>query len=103
MRMQIAAQRFRLVEQHFHLGHVRGEERKVVLDKDAQFDYRLVNFPELLLESLEHTSETVVLDQKQQLLFRAAVVIQTGQAHIGGRSEEHTSELQSPCNLVCRL
>src|SRR5256885_4409105 len=26
-------------------------------------------------------------------------------AHSGGigRSEEHTSELQSPCNLVCRL
>src|SRR2546426_5954235 len=21
----------------------------------------------------------------------------------GGRSEEHTSEIQSPCNLVCRL
>src|SRR5256885_10565736 len=24
-------------------------------------------------------------------------------AHPEGRSEEHTSELQSPCNLVCRL
>src|SRR5256885_6865146 len=24
-------------------------------------------------------------------------------ASIGVRSEEHTSELQSPCNLVCRL
>src|SRR5256885_5710199 len=24
-------------------------------------------------------------------------------ARDGGRSEEHTSELQSPCNLVCRL
>src|SRR5256885_16343942 len=24
-------------------------------------------------------------------------------AHHFGRSEEHTSELQSPCNLVCRL
>src|SRR5256885_12123764 len=24
-------------------------------------------------------------------------------AHHLGRSEEHTSELQSPCNLVCRL
>src|SRR2546426_8111376 len=24
-------------------------------------------------------------------------------ANITGRSEEHTSELQSPCNLVCRL
>src|SRR5256885_12579445 len=23
--------------------------------------------------------------------------------HTNGRSEEHTSELQSPCNLVCRL
>src|SRR3989454_7882494 len=23
--------------------------------------------------------------------------------HFGFRSEEHTSELQSPCNLVCRL
>src|SRR2546426_9014661 len=23
--------------------------------------------------------------------------------HLGPRSEEHTSELQSPCNLVCRL
>src|SRR5256885_8878195 len=25
------------------------------------------------------------------------------QAHLNHRSEEHTSELQSPCNLVCRL
>src|SRR5688500_19454150 len=24
-------------------------------------------------------------------------------ADLSGRSEEHTSELQSPCNLVCRL
>src|SRR5256885_10221946 len=23
--------------------------------------------------------------------------------HVARRSEEHTSELQSPCNLVCRL
>src|SRR5256885_7120125 len=26
-----------------------------------------------------------------------------GHDGIHGRSEEHTSELQSPCNLVCRL
>src|SRR5256885_3778771 len=26
-----------------------------------------------------------------------------GLSHPGHRSEEHTSELQSPCNLVCRL
>src|SRR5256885_16638913 len=31
---------------------------------------------------------------------------QRGSGHelrVGSRSEEHTSELQSPCNLVCRL
>src|ERR1022692_4397095 len=26
-----------------------------------------------------------------------------GRGHFDNRSEEHTSELQSPCNLVCRL
>src|SRR2546426_8277570 len=34
--------------------------------------------------------------------LRAGVLLQLrGRAR--GRSEEHTSELQSPCNLVCRL
>src|SRR5205807_5143064 len=28
---------------------------------------------------------------------------QPGKGDAGDRSEEHTSELQSPCNLVCRL
>src|SRR2546426_7285777 len=28
---------------------------------------------------------------------------QVARRHREGRSEEHTSELQSPCNLVCRL
>src|SRR5688500_19786703 len=32
-----------------------------------------------------------------------AAVIGLRVLHSGGRSEEHTSELQSPCNLVCRL
>src|SRR5256885_8312379 len=33
------------------------------------------------------------------------VVVSAGAKVLGGfeRSEEHTSELQSPCNLVCRL
>src|SRR2546426_6261851 len=33
--------------------------------------------------------------------FTAAVA--AGVSRDKGRSEEHTSELQSPCNLVCRL
>src|SRR5688500_12781790 len=34
--------------------------------------------------------------------FNALVAVGDGQGKVG-RSEEHTSELQSPCNLVCRL
>src|SRR5256885_5895601 len=35
---------------------------------------------------------------------RKAQFVQPPDARRGaGRSEEHTSELQSPCNLVCRL
>src|SRR5256885_10845886 len=32
-----------------------------------------------------------------------ATVAGPGPTHRAERSEEHTSELQSPCNLVCRL
>src|SRR5256885_8323468 len=32
-----------------------------------------------------------------------AVAPDLGSFRSAGRSEEHTSELQSPCNLVCRL
>src|SRR5256885_8189630 len=45
-----------------------------------------------------------------QILINVSAVgeVQTGRALLRsgarvGRSEEHTSELQSPCNLVCRL
>src|SRR5256885_13007890 len=41
----------------------------------------------------------VVLARRQASLRHASRT----QAHSAGRSEEHTSELQSPCNLVCRL
>src|SRR2546426_6346754 len=34
---------------------------------------------------------------------RAAQQITSSDVGGHGRSEEHTSELQSPCNLVCRL
>src|SRR5205807_5850395 len=44
-------------------------------------------------------------------LFRSGIwqgnlnrrVLALGHETLEGRSEEHTSELQSPCNLVCRL
>src|SRR5256885_10793393 len=44
------------------------------------------------MESLRETTHSVLA----QLTPREAKVLRM-------RSEEHTSELQSPCNLVCRL
>src|SRR5256885_5609676 len=38
-----------------------------------------------------------------QFLPHAIEWVWKGYAPKEGRSEEHTSELQSPCNLVCRL
>src|SRR5688500_11394884 len=51
----------------------------------------------------ENKVEGVVFETKSgPLAIRAKVTIDcTGDADV--RSEEHTSELQSPCNLVCRL
>src|SRR2546426_4544552 len=34
---------------------------------------------------------------------QGAQELATARPRLSGRSEEHTSELQSPCNLVCRL
>src|SRR5256885_10489290 len=39
--------------------------------------------------------------QAGRVCGRVEVVVR--EVPLDGRSEEHTSELQSPCNLVCRL
>src|SRR5256885_3913516 len=49
----------------------------------------------ITLRSGDGGSQFVPSGRSQQLpIYRIALVV---------RSEEHTSELQSPCNLVCRL
>src|SRR5256885_9407105 len=57
-----------------------------------------------------HLGQLAVYPGLATLLFAAAIPggFEAGQGSgvqhaIGQRSEEHTSELQSPCNLVCRL
>src|SRR5256885_10952119 len=40
-------------------------------------------------------------DMAEQLFGKRNIVNEV--VTFNGRSEEHTSELQSPCNLVCRL
>src|SRR2546426_3464652 len=56
---------------------------------------------ELLLE-LGEVAEAFP-DPVGQHAARRAAPGTAGGRHDGPRSEEHTSELQSPCNIVCRL
>src|SRR5690242_21466329 len=44
-----------------------------------------------------------LIDDCDELLLLSKVIRSTGRARLNARSEEHTSELQSHVNLVCRL
>src|SRR5438445_8921576 len=55
----------------------------MIVDKDAQLLKGPIDSLDALFESFEHAPETVVLDQKQQLLFRLAVMIESGEADAG--------------------
>src|SRR5256885_6061221 len=54
-------------------------------------------------EVAEETEEVVARDRLVVRHDDGAVQRRLQLADVAGRSEEHTSELQSPCNLVCRL
>src|SRR5574341_1620918 len=45
----------------------------------------------------------LVIERYHLLDFPRAAVTMIAENDLGDRSEEHTSELQSPTNLVCRL
>src|SRR5256885_12544285 len=67
-------------------------------------------FPEVAdvrLDYVRAPAEVVVPDVLEDLRLRQDASRieheEAEQRELGSRSEEHTSELQSPCNLVCRL
>src|SRR5256885_9384968 len=46
---------------------------------------------------------SVALEDHDLVLGLGPIAVECAGVGVAGRSEEHTSELQSPCNLVCRL
>src|SRR5256885_9713893 len=50
-----------------------------------------------------HDALPIWLIRKTSAVDRKRGDSDPGRYQTGSRSEEHTSELQSPCNLVCRL
>src|SRR5256885_5186659 len=59
----------------------------------------LGEWPVYIPRAFEETRREVIHDLIRQYSFGTLVSQHGGEM----RSEEHTSELQSPCNLVCRL
>src|SRR5256885_8629437 len=70
-------------------------------DPDTGVLYAVIDKTLKLSQAIYSDKTEVVVsrlwDRMQQQLAKAAGSL------LGWRSEEHTSELQSPCNLVCRL
>src|SRR2546426_1644627 len=64
---------------------------------------RQLGLAERRADHLRHVAH-VAVGRTEARLAHAQRALLVGPPHIGElRSEEHTSELQSPCNLVCRL
>src|SRR5256885_7414902 len=76
-------------------------------NRPIMFGNLRIQFPDIRRRNLDKFSERPVLinpDNPQVLAnVRLPQPALTTMSAIHVRSEEHTSELQSPCNLVCRL
>src|SRR5256885_273249 len=77
----------------FHLPETYGDKDPVAIAPD-QHGHGLAGLGHGGAHGLDITGRRAIDGQQH---------IALGDAGLGGRSEEHTSELQSPCNLVCRL
>src|SRR5256885_10493595 len=81
--------------------------------RSTLFPYTTLFRSSLLVHSLDQGFEIQIADKPVQIIRMHAQqlcglrvtpgLLNSAQDHLFLRSEEHTSELQSPCNLVCRL
>src|SRR5256885_7108541 len=60
-------------------------------------------FPYTTLFRSPDTTRKFAVEQLEHRVLLSAIPVGPVPANSASRSEEHTSELQSPCNLVCRL
>src|SRR3989454_8369543 len=91
----------------YHLLDICAVTRTLLADEEGLYDPRAYN--DRLLLGLKGTmSEAEIHIMKQRLVEAMHSKAKRGEFCFRlppgyERSEEHTSELQSPCNLVCRL
>src|SRR5256885_15151094 len=82
------------------LEHSLKSEREQALVPTTEFDEAME-----ALSGAAHAAYRRLVEHPRLVdYFQAASPVEEiALLNIGSRSEEHTSELQSPCNLVCRL
>src|SRR2546426_5504756 len=76
-----------------YAGILRGVTRDAVIELAREATYAVEEVPVNRYD----------LYTADEVFFTGTAAEIVGVAKLDGRSEEHTSELQSPCNLVCRL
>src|SRR2546426_3671792 len=90
------------------LGALLGQSRVSQLVDSARVQLaanHLDSAEALLRAALDSTAQAAPADRNNALVWDGIVQFLRGHEDLArtARSEEHTSELQSPCNLVCRL
>src|SRR5256885_7018060 len=70
-------------------------------DRYADYSYHLYERPDVHIYVTDGRSFIRNSQSKYDVI--QMTLVDTWASTAAGRSEEHTSELQSPCNLVCRL
>src|SRR2546428_7745673 len=55
----------------------------MVFNEDAQLAEGIIHFTQTLLQSLEHTPKTIVLNEKKKFFLRLAIVIKPREADVG--------------------
>src|SRR2546426_12157805 len=83
---------------------IRRPPRSTLFPYTTLFRSVVLNFDNADIETvIQASSEIIGFNYVLAPDVRGKVTVQTSGQHVVERSEEHTSELQSPCNLVCRL
>src|SRR5688500_19906390 len=93
------------VYDHIHVGHARSQVAFDVARRWLEASgYRVTyvrNITDIDDKIIDRARERG--ERFESLTARFIASMDQDFAALGLRSEEHTSELQSPCNLVCRL
>src|SRR5256885_9807442 len=76
---------------------------RVVLAEDARTSLQVDHLAEPWAVPLQEARLSTFLAAQNNVSQVDDGMADMQDAFLSGRSEEHTSELQSPCNLVCRL